>query len=253
MTAKTKFYDLARMTTPTTGTGTLSLGSAAPGFLSFVGAGAQDGDVVTYAISDGSNTEIGYGTYSAGAQTLTRTVLKSTNSGSQISLSGNAVVFITVAAENVIGADVGAHKYWRLGEMSSTFTVSQTDVGFAEISLRATAGGSTQTPTSASASTNFSGATPGNAIDGSTSTHWDAGSYDFQPWFQLYFASPVVVAEIAITCRDATAGYPALAPTSFNLYFSDDGQTFFPVAKCTTTGTPGNSVILTFPVPTTRL
>jgi hypothetical protein len=95
-----KLYNLARMTTATAGAGTITLGAALSGFLSFGAAGVQDGDVVTYAISDGANSEIGRGTYTAAGTTLTRNVLRSTNSNSAISLSGSAQVFITAAAED---------------------------------------------------------------------------------------------------------------------------------------------------------
>ena len=97
-----KHYNLARMTTATTGTGTITLGSAATGFLSFAGAGAVDGDVCTYGIEDGTNREVGIGTYSASGTTLTRTIiLSSTNSGAAISLSGSAQVFSTIAAQDL--------------------------------------------------------------------------------------------------------------------------------------------------------
>src|SRR5262249_27001104 len=95
-----KLYNLARLTTPTSGTGTLALGSAVASFLSFAQAGVQDGDTVTYAIEDGSNREIGRGVYSQANGTLTRTVLKSSNGNNPINLSGSAQVFITAAAED---------------------------------------------------------------------------------------------------------------------------------------------------------
>lgn len=93
-------YNLARMTTATTGTGTLTLGSAVTGFLSFAGAGVSNGETVTYAIKDGSNSEIGRGVYTSSGTTLSRTVLKSTNSNNAINLSGSAQVVITAAAED---------------------------------------------------------------------------------------------------------------------------------------------------------
>lgn len=96
-----KLYNLARMTTATTGTGTITLGSAVSGYLSFADAGVSDADVVDYAIKDGSNSEIGTGTYTASGTTLTRTVTKSTNSNSAISLSGTAEVFISPRAETL--------------------------------------------------------------------------------------------------------------------------------------------------------
>lgn len=100
--ATAKLYNLARMTTATTGTGTITLGSAATGFISFSDAGVSDGESITYAIEDGNNREIGRGTYTASGTTLTRSVLKSTNAGSAINLSGSAQVFITNAAEDHI-------------------------------------------------------------------------------------------------------------------------------------------------------
>lgn len=96
-----KHFNLARMSTATTGTGTLTLGAAATGFLSFAAAGISDGDTVTYAIEDGDNREIGRGVYSSSAGTLTRSVLASTNSGAAIALSGTAQVFISLAAEDL--------------------------------------------------------------------------------------------------------------------------------------------------------
>lgn len=87
-------FELARMTTATTGTGTITLGSAVTGFLSFAAAGVENGNSVFYCIRDGANSEVGYGTYTSSGTTLTRNVIKSTNSDNPISLSGTAEVFI---------------------------------------------------------------------------------------------------------------------------------------------------------------
>jgi hypothetical protein len=95
-----KLFNLARVTTPTTGTGTLTLGGAVTGFLTFAQAGVSNSDVVAYAIRDGANSEIGYGTYTSSGTTLTRNVRKSTNSDAAISLSGNAEVVITPSGED---------------------------------------------------------------------------------------------------------------------------------------------------------
>lgn len=95
--------NLARMTTATTGTGTITLGSAVTGFLSFVAAGAVDGRTYLYSIRDGAASEGGYGVYTSSGTTFTRNVIKSTNSDNAISLSGTAEIFITPLAESFLG------------------------------------------------------------------------------------------------------------------------------------------------------
>lgn len=101
-----KLYNLARMTTATTGTGTITLGSAATVnsvlYLSFANSGVLNGEVVMYGISDTNNSEVGYGTYTSAGTTLTRNVLRSTNSNNAINLSGSAQVFILGTAETAI-------------------------------------------------------------------------------------------------------------------------------------------------------
>jgi microcystin-dependent protein len=99
-----KLYNLARMTTATTGTGTVTLAAAVAGYLSFADAGALNGEELYYAIKDGSNSEIGRGTYGSTGPTLTRdTVYRSTNAGAKIGLSGTAEVFVTPPAEFLRG------------------------------------------------------------------------------------------------------------------------------------------------------
>ena len=95
-----KLVNRARMSTSTTGTGTITLGSAENGYQSFDDAGVPDGDVVRYVIEDGANWEVGTGTYTASGTTLTRTVTESSNSDAALNLSGNAVVFIGPAAQD---------------------------------------------------------------------------------------------------------------------------------------------------------
>lgn len=96
-----KLYNIVKVYTSTTGTGTVTLGSAVPSFITFATAGVVSGSTVSYAIEDGSNREVGTGTYTSGVETLTRTVVTSTNANSLISLSGNAIVFITGLAADL--------------------------------------------------------------------------------------------------------------------------------------------------------
>ena len=97
----TKLVNRAKMTTATTGTGAITLGSAVDGYQTFAAAGVADGDVVRYVIEDGDNWEIGTGTYTASGTSLSRTVLESSNADAEISLTGEATVFVGAAAEDV--------------------------------------------------------------------------------------------------------------------------------------------------------
>lgn len=102
----TLLFNRVKVNTSTTGTGTVTLGAAfSNAFCTFAEAGVANGNVVTYTIEDGSDFEVGRGTYTSSGTTLSRdTVLLSKISGtsgtSKISLSGSAVVFLTAAKED---------------------------------------------------------------------------------------------------------------------------------------------------------
>ena len=96
-----KLYNIVKVYTSTTGTGTVTLGSALPSFITFATAAVINGSTVSYAIEDGSNREVGTGVYTSGAETLTRNVVTSTNANNLITLSGNAVVFTTGLAADL--------------------------------------------------------------------------------------------------------------------------------------------------------
>ena len=95
-----KLVNRAKVATQTIGTGTLVLGLPLPGFQSFSAAGVVNGDTVRYVIEEGSAWEIGLGVYSSTGPTLTRTFTK-TSTGSALSISGGAVVYVTTSAEDL--------------------------------------------------------------------------------------------------------------------------------------------------------
>ena len=92
--------DRVKETTTTTGTGTITLAGAVTGYQAFSAIG--NGNTTYYVIEDANGTgwEVGIGTYTLSGTTLARTtVLASTNSDSQITLSsGTHTVFCSYPA-----------------------------------------------------------------------------------------------------------------------------------------------------------
>ena len=99
--------DRVKVSTTTTGTGTISLGSAATGYQTFSVIG--DGNTTYYTISSatGSEFEVGIGTYTTSGNTLSRdTVLSSSNGGSLVNFSaGSKDVFVTYPAGRSVYLD----------------------------------------------------------------------------------------------------------------------------------------------------
>jgi len=99
------FYDRVKASTATIGTGSMVMGAAASGYRAFTVL--ADGDTVRYCIEDGNAWEIGEGTWTTATSTLTRSLTRS-STGSLISLTGRAVVFVTQSAADLTASSSGA-------------------------------------------------------------------------------------------------------------------------------------------------
>ena len=94
--------DRVKVTSTTTGTGTFTLGAAAVGFQDFSVIG--DGNQTYYCITDGTNWEVGIGTYTASGTTLSRSPFESSNSNALVDFpAGSKDVFVTFPSENTLG------------------------------------------------------------------------------------------------------------------------------------------------------
>jgi len=91
------------MTVASGGAGDITLGTAVDGYQTFADAGVLDTNVVRYTIEDGDDWEIGTGVYTASGTTLVRTVTESSNSNAALTCSADAVIFVTMAAEDFTG------------------------------------------------------------------------------------------------------------------------------------------------------
>ena len=101
--------DRVKETSTTAGTGTYSLGGAETGFETFSNIG--DGNTTYYCCTDGTNFEIGIGTYASSGNTLTRTtILQSSNSDAAFSWEGGVrVLFCTQPAEKAVFLDTAGN------------------------------------------------------------------------------------------------------------------------------------------------
>ena len=98
-----KLVNRAKMTVASGGAGDITLGAAVAGYQTFADAGVSDTNVLRYTIEDGDDWEIGTGVYTASGTTLVRTVTESSNSNTAITCSAEAVIFVTLAAEDFSG------------------------------------------------------------------------------------------------------------------------------------------------------
>ena len=89
--------DRIKETTTTTGTGTYTLGGAVSGFETFT-ANLSNSDTTYYCCTDGTDFEVGLGTFTSSGTTLARTtIISSSNSNNAVSWSsGSRDIFCTL-------------------------------------------------------------------------------------------------------------------------------------------------------------
>ena len=94
--------DRVKETTTTTGTGTYTLAGAVTGFEAFSSIG--NSNTTYYVCTDGTDFEVGIGTYTSSGTTLARTtILESSNSDSAVSWSsGSKTIFCSQPAEKAV-------------------------------------------------------------------------------------------------------------------------------------------------------
>ncbi len=99
--------DRVKETTTTIGTGNYTLAGAVTGFEAFSSVG--DGNTTYYACTDGTDFEVGIGTYTASGTTLSRSdsnVLQSSNSDNRVDWgAGTKTIFCTQPAEKAVFLD----------------------------------------------------------------------------------------------------------------------------------------------------
>ena len=83
-----------------------TLSTASTGYQSFAAVG--NGNTTYYGATDGTNWEVGIGTYSSTGPTLTRTtILSSSNSNAAVTFSGSVTVWVDYPASKSVGSQTG--------------------------------------------------------------------------------------------------------------------------------------------------
>lgn len=100
-----KFFNRVKVTITSTGTGSVTCGTAMAGFQSLADASVANADVVRYTIIDGNSYESGTGTVTLSGSTYSISrgpSVSSESNNSAIDVTANASLFLTMLAEDVV-------------------------------------------------------------------------------------------------------------------------------------------------------
>ena len=233
--------DRVKVTTATTGTGTLTLGSAVAGFQAF-SAVLSNADTTYYAIFESSTGawEVGLGTYASPANTLARTtILESSNAGSAINLTaGAADVFITQPAEKAVYLDANGYIFASDGRSLTNLNASNISSGTigdaylpASISSDITGNAATATKWATGRTISLTG-----DVTGTSGTFDGSGN--------LSFATTIAANAVALG-TDTTGNYVATGAVSGNGLSgsaSAEGATFTVTSNATNANTASTIV-----------
>jgi hypothetical protein len=137
--AQLVLYDRVAETTTTTGTGTVTLAGAKTGYRSFSVVG--DGNTVSYCITDGTDWEVGEGTYTSSGTTLSRAIVyASSNSNNLVDFAaGPKDVFLTETA-NLLKQINLEDRFLTAEAISGGRAVAFTPSGTVQIAMASVAG-----------------------------------------------------------------------------------------------------------------
>jgi hypothetical protein len=115
--------DRVKETTTTTGTGTLTLAGALTGFDAFSEIG--DGNNTYYSCTDGTNFEVGIGTYTLSGTTLSRdTIFESSSAKITADVNGAVTNSTSVTVDNVQGGTLTVGQRVRGTGISGVVTIA---------------------------------------------------------------------------------------------------------------------------------
>ena len=115
--------DRVKETTTTTGTGTLTLAGAVTGFDSFADVG--DSNTTYYSCTDGTNFEVGIGTYTLSGTTLSRdTIFESSSTKITADVNGAVSASTSMTVDNVQGGTLTVGQRVRGTGISGVVTIA---------------------------------------------------------------------------------------------------------------------------------